>query len=71
MEIIIEDYEDTRDIQHDLAMGLASGESIEGDDLNRAFYNELIKRGEKIPVNCKWVYDPYSYMNKKLQYDLA
>jgi len=66
----LSDYEEY-DLQHDLAMALADGETIASDDLNQAFYNELVRRGAEIPINCRWEYNIYAYGRLKLHFDLG
>ena len=61
-------YEDTYDLQHDLAMFIADDDFGE---LNIAFRNELIRRGADLPENCRWEYSPYYSSKKKLVYDLS
>jgi hypothetical protein len=65
-EYCVTGYEDdaTADIQHDLAMSLADGET----DLDAIA--ELEKRGATLPKNCKWVYCKYSRGKQKLAYEV-
>jgi hypothetical protein len=63
------EYIDTADIQHDLALGLASGETLD-NSLNAKFAEELRKRNAPLPINCRWEYDIYAYMKQRLHYDL-
>lgn len=61
---------DNDDLQHDLAAGLANGESLD-DPLNSAIYEILVVRGALIPVNCRYEYNTYAYLKMKLCYDLT
>ena len=61
----------TEDIQHDLAMTLASEHTLGIDDGEIARLNaELKRRGAPLPINCRWEFSPYAPFGKKLCYDL-
>ena len=59
-------YDDdlTDDLQHDLALALASGEA------DAELTAELLRRGAPLPVNCRWVHDPYARFGQRLAYHL-
>lgn len=65
----------TEDIQHDLAMTLASNRNGFGLDTDDAIIAELTaelkRRGEPLPINCRWESSPYSPFGKRLRYDLG
>jgi hypothetical protein len=61
--------EDTDDLQYDLASALANNEDCT-IGWNFIMREELIRRGAKLPVNCKEIYSQYHYMKRKLIYDL-
>jgi hypothetical protein len=73
LEVSEDDFNDfscdtTEDIQHDLAMEYASIYPI--PELIKDLENELVKRGESFPKNCKYEYSPYHYGKQKLVYEV-
>ena len=57
----------TEDIRHDLAMFLADNEG--NCSLAQRFIRELRRRKAPLPVNCRWIYNPYAAFKKSLQFD--
>ena len=64
----------TEDIQFDLAMVFASNRSGFLLDIDEQMITEMTaelkRRGEPLPINCRWEHDPYAPFGKKLYYDL-
>ena len=58
----------TEDLQHDLALMLTSPEYME--DLIDEYKNELIERGEKLPINARFEHNIYAPFKQKLIYEL-
>lgn len=63
------DLNTTSDIQHDLAMSLASGNPLDALDLTMIALLE--QRKEPQPVNAMWVYDTCVRFGKRLVYQLG
>ena len=60
--------ESTQDIQWDLAMFYADREKK--DKYAVTLRKELERRGEKKPINCRWICDSYAAFGKSLRYEL-
>jgi hypothetical protein len=61
---------DTHDLQNDLALMQTDDAVVKPADLIQDYTNELKRRSEKLPTNCRLVYDPYGRFKQRLVYDL-
>lgn len=56
---------DTKDLQNDLALILG-----DKDEYEEAYKRILISRCEKLPVNCKFIYNQYAPYKSELKFEL-
>lgn len=66
-------YNDTKDIQHDLAMMLATEPGGVGHypDLIEQFTRELTERGALLPTDAQWVFSPYAMGKQRLEFKIG
>jgi len=56
------------DIEHDLALAIACGESLTADPVNARHAATLARFGIAAPLDARWIRDPYARACRRLQY---